>query len=62
MRSRAREDAMKYMMLIYQGDTPLPGSDAWASPSEQEQKQIYADYGLVNPGAWCHSRRGAWAA
>ena len=35
---------MKYVMLIYQGTAPLPGSDATASLSEEEQKQIYADY------------------
>jgi hypothetical protein len=39
---------MKYMMLIYQGSTPLPGSDAWTALSEAEQKQIYADYGALN--------------
>jgi hypothetical protein len=39
---------MKYVVLIYQGSTPLPGSDAWAALSEDEQKQIYADYGVVN--------------
>jgi hypothetical protein len=39
---------MKYVMLIYQGTTPLPGSDAWAALSEDEQKQIYADYGALN--------------
>jgi hypothetical protein len=39
---------MKYVMLIYQGTTPLPGSDAWATLSKDEQKAIYADYGAVN--------------
>jgi hypothetical protein len=39
---------MKYVMLIYQGSTLLPGSDAWGTLSEDEQKQIYADYGAVN--------------
>ena len=39
---------MKYLMLIYQGSTPLPGSDAWTALSEEEQKQIYADYGALN--------------
>jgi hypothetical protein len=42
------EAKMKYVMLIYQGDTPLPGSDAWGDLSEGEQKQIYADYGALN--------------
>ena len=39
---------MQYVMLIYQGSTPLPDSDAWAALSEDEQKQIYADYGALN--------------
>ena len=39
---------MKYVMLIYQGTTPLPGSDEWSALSEDEQKQIYADYGAIN--------------
>jgi hypothetical protein len=39
---------MKYVMLIYQGSTPLPGTDAWATLSEDEQKQVYADYGALN--------------
>ncbi len=39
---------MQYMMLIYQGSTPLPGSDGWGALSEEEQKQIYADYGALN--------------
>lgn len=39
---------MKYVMLIYQGSTPLPGSEAWDALSEEDQKQIYADYGAIN--------------
>jgi hypothetical protein len=39
---------MNYVLLIYQGTTPLPGSDAWATLSEDEQKAIYADYGALN--------------
>lgn len=39
---------MKYVMFIYQGTTPLPGTDAWEQLSEEEQKQIYADYGALN--------------
>ena len=39
---------MTYVLLIYQGTTPLPGSDAWDALSEVEQKQIYADYGALN--------------
>jgi len=39
---------MQYAMLIYQGTTPLPGSDEWNALSQEEQKQIYADYGALN--------------
>ncbi len=39
---------MQYIMFIYQGSTPLPGSDAWAALTEEEQQQVYADYGALN--------------
>jgi hypothetical protein len=39
---------MKYVLLIHQGDTPLPGTDAWAQLSEDEQKAVYADYQAIN--------------
>lgn len=39
---------MKYVLLIYQGTTPLPGSERWQALSEAEQKQIYADYQALN--------------
>jgi hypothetical protein len=49
---------MKYMLLIHQGDTPLPGTEDWGRLSEEEQKAVYADYQAVNetpgvtPGLW----------
>ncbi len=40
---------MKYVMLIYQGSTPLPSSpDAWATLSADEQKAVWADYAALN--------------
>jgi hypothetical protein len=39
---------MKYMLLIQQGSTPLPGTDEWDRLSADEQKAIYADYQAVN--------------
>ena len=39
---------MKYLLLIHQGDTPLPGSDEWENLSEDEQKAVYADYQAIN--------------
>jgi hypothetical protein len=52
---------MKYMLLIQQGDTPLPGTPEWDSLSEEEQKRVYADYQAINqtpgvtPGQWMES-------
>lgn len=39
---------MKFVLLIYQGSTPLPGSDRWKALPESEQKQVYADYAALN--------------
>jgi hypothetical protein len=39
---------MKYMLLIHQGSTPLPGTDAWNALSQEEQGQVYAAYQAVN--------------
>ena len=39
---------MKYMILIYQGTTPVPGTDAWEQLSREEQGAVYADYMAIN--------------
>jgi hypothetical protein len=39
---------MKYVLLIHQGTTPLPGTDEWENLSEDEQKAVYADYQAIN--------------
>jgi hypothetical protein len=39
---------MKYMLLIHQGTTPLPGSEEWGSLSEDEQKAVYESYRSIN--------------
>lgn len=39
---------MQYVMLIIQGSTPLPGTEAWDTLSEAEQQQVYADYAALN--------------
>jgi hypothetical protein len=39
---------MKYMLLIHQGATPTPGSDAWEGLSEDERKAVYAAYKAIN--------------
>jgi hypothetical protein len=52
---------MKYMLLIHQGDTPLPGTPEWETLSEEQQRQVYADYQAINqtpgvtPGEWMES-------
>jgi hypothetical protein len=43
-----QEETMKYMLLIHQGSTPLPGSPEWDGLSEDEQKRVYSDYGAIN--------------
>jgi hypothetical protein len=39
---------MQFVLLIYQGTTPLPNTDAWSALSPDEQKAIYADYAALN--------------
>jgi hypothetical protein len=43
-----KEEAMKYMLLIHQGSTPLPGSEAWESLSEHEKGAVYSAYKAIN--------------
>jgi hypothetical protein len=49
---------MKYLLLIYQGTTPVPGTEAWDRLSPDEQRGIYTDYEAINqttgltPGEW----------
>ena len=39
---------MKYMLLIHQGTTPLPGTEAWETLSDDEKNGVYAAYKAVN--------------
>jgi hypothetical protein len=40
---------MHYVLLIYQGTTPVPGTEeAWATIPEDEQKRIYVEYAELN--------------
>ena len=40
---------MQFVMLIFQGSTPLPTSpDDWATLSEAEQQAVYKDYAALN--------------
>jgi hypothetical protein len=56
---------MQYLLLIHQGDTPLPGTPEWERLSQDEQKAVYADYQAINqtpgvtPGLWLESPESA---
>jgi hypothetical protein len=56
---------MKYMLLIQQGETPVPGTDAWETLSSDEQQAVFSDYQAVNetagvtPGTWLESAEAA---
>jgi hypothetical protein len=39
---------MKYMLLIHQGTTPVPGTPEWDALPAEEQQAVYADYGAIN--------------
>ena len=39
---------MKFMLLIHQGTTPLPGSPEWDALAESEKGEVYAAYGAIN--------------
>ena len=39
---------MQFVLLIYQGTTPLPHTDAWSALPKAEQQAIYADYAALN--------------
>jgi hypothetical protein len=39
---------MQYVLLIYQGSTPLPNTPEWDTLPKDEQKAIYADYAALN--------------
>jgi hypothetical protein len=46
-----KEEAMKYMLLIHQGTTPLPGTPEWDALSQEEQGAVYRDYQGINETA-----------
>lgn len=39
---------MNYLLLIHQGSTPLPGSEAWDRLTDEERQSVYASYGEIN--------------
>jgi hypothetical protein len=45
----AKEEAMKFLLLIHQGDAPTPRDpDAWGRLSEEERNAVYADYQAIS--------------
>jgi hypothetical protein len=57
---------MKYMLLIHHGDAVTPhDEEAWGKLSDEEQKQLSADYQAVNqtpgvtPGMWMEGPEAA---
>jgi hypothetical protein len=43
-----KEDAMKYMLLIHQGTTPLPGTDEWDALPDEKKHEVYGAYQRLN--------------
>jgi hypothetical protein len=39
---------MQFVLVIYHGTYPLPGTPGWESVSEEERKAAYADYAALN--------------
>lgn len=39
---------MQFVLIVYQGSTPLPNTPAWAALSTEEQQAIYSDYAALN--------------
>ena len=39
---------MQYALLIHQGTSPLPDTEAWSALPQPEQSAIYADYAALN--------------
>jgi hypothetical protein len=44
-----KEEAMRYMLLIHQGDTPTPRDpEAWGRLSEEQRQAIFRDYQAIS--------------
>ena len=42
------EDTMQFVLIVYHGTTPLPGTPESEVLSEVERKAVYADYAALN--------------
>jgi hypothetical protein len=38
----------QFVLVIYQGTTPLPGTPEWEAMPKEEQTRVYADYAALN--------------
>jgi hypothetical protein len=48
-RRRFEEHTMEqFVLVIYQGTTPLPGTPEWEAMPQEEQTRVYAEYGALN--------------
>src|SRR4051794_21760439 len=48
LRATTKGAALRYMLMIYQGATPLPGTPEWEALSAEQQQAVYAGYQAVN--------------
>jgi hypothetical protein len=39
---------MQFVLIVFQGTTPLPNTAAWDALSAAEQQAVYADYAAIN--------------
>lgn len=39
---------MQFVLMVFQGSTPLPGTPAWDQLPEAEQQAVYRDYAEFN--------------
>jgi hypothetical protein len=39
---------MQFVLVIYHGSSPLPGSAGWKALTEAEQQRMYAEYAELN--------------
>jgi hypothetical protein len=44
MTAKLKEDITQFVLIIYHGTTPLPGTPEWESLSKEEQQSAYTDY------------------
>jgi hypothetical protein len=43
-----KEDDMQFVLVIYHGTSPLPGSAGWKGLPDADHKAIYAEYAELN--------------